>query len=68
MALTHIGHVEVSTVFLGVDYRMGNGPTQLFETMVFNGPLDREQARYSTWDEAEAGHRAMVERVNAAMT
>jgi len=35
----------------------------LFETMVFGGKLDQEQERYCTYDEAEAGHKTMVERV-----
>lgn len=35
------------------------------ETMVFGGPLDAEMERYSTWDEAVAGHAAMVARCEA---
>jgi hypothetical protein len=31
--------------------------------MVFGGPLDQEQDRCTTWDEAEAMHAAMVARV-----
>jgi hypothetical protein len=58
-----IGNVEVSTVFIGIDQAFDAGPPLLFETMVFNGPLDQECERYSTWDEAEAGHKAMLERV-----
>ena len=61
-----IGDVEVSTVFLGLDHQYGSGPPILFETMVFGGPLDGEQERCSTWEEAEAMHAAMVERVKAA--
>jgi hypothetical protein len=30
--------------------------------MVFGGPNDEEQERYSTEEEAKAGHAAMVER------
>lgn len=56
---------EVSTVFLGLDHGFGGTPL-LFETMVFGGKLDGEQERYSTWDEAEASHKAMVERVRAS--
>lgn len=63
VAKTHLpGDIEVSTVFLGLDHNWGDGPPLLFETMVFGGPLDQEQERWSTWDEAEAGHRATVER------
>lgn len=55
---------EVSTVFIGLDYRfLGDGPPLLFQTMVFGGDFDGEQWRYSTWDEAEAGHKRMVAMV-----
>lgn len=66
VAFDAVGDVEISTVFLGLDHQWGNGPPLIFETMVFNGPLDQEQDRYSTWEEAEAGHKAMVERVRAS--
>src|SRR5882724_8255427 len=50
--------VNVSTVFLGLDHRFGrDGPPILFETMIFGGPHDEYQERYSTWDEAVAGHK-----------
>jgi hypothetical protein len=59
IAMNTFGEVQVSTVFLGTDhsYPQGN-PTNpiLFETMVFGGPLDQEQERYSTMEEALAGH------------
>lgn len=48
------GHV--STVFLGLDHRFGDGVPLLFETMIFGGPHDQYQDRYTTWAEAEAGH------------
>ena len=48
--------VRVSTVFLGLDHQWGNGPPLLFETMIFGGPHDQNQRRYSTWGEAEDGH------------
>jgi hypothetical protein len=55
------GGVLVSTVFLGLDHSRWQGPPLLFETMVFTGPHDGWQDRYTTWDEAEAGHRRVVE-------
>lgn len=58
-----LGKASVSTVFLGSDHQFGDGPPLIFETMVFGGQLDQECDRYSTWDEAEAGHAAMVARV-----
>ena len=64
VAATDVGEVRVSTVFLGIDH--GHGMTDeplLFETMVFGGPHDGEMDRYATWDEAMAGHAAMVAKV-----
>ncbi len=55
-----VGGAWVSTVFLGLDHSFGPGPPVLFETMVFEGPLDGTEDRYSTWQEAEEGHRRMV--------
>jgi hypothetical protein len=56
--------VRISTVFLGLDHQFNeDGPPILFETMIFGGTCDGQQARYSTWDQAEKGHRATVEAV-----
>ena len=59
--------VRVSTIFLGLDHQLGDGPPLLFETLVFEGTLDGEMMRYSTWDEAETGHKEMVERVRLTL-
>ncbi len=62
VALTPIdGDCEVSTVFLSTDAAF-IGPPLVFETMIFGGAHDLEQDRYGTWEEAEAGHAAMVAR------
>lgn len=58
----------VSTVWLGLDHSFSEaGPPIIFETMVFPkgdlGELDME--RYATLEEAEAGHRLMVEKWKA---
>ncbi len=57
--------IQVSTVFLGISHSFGPGPPVLFETLVFNGDHDQDAERYYTWDEAEAGHRRMCEKVFA---
>ena len=57
VALTDHGDIRVSTVFLGLDHSYGDSPPLLFETMIFGGPHDEYQERYSTWDEAEEGHK-----------
>lgn len=54
--------VRVSTVFLGIDHNWSDeGPPLLFETMVFGGPLDQTMYRYSTWEEAVAGHKLLTD-------
>lgn len=56
--------VTISTVFLGIDHRLGgNSEPLLFETMVFGGKHDQEMERYSTWEQAEAGHKRWVEKI-----
>lgn len=65
--------VEISTVFLGMDHRMGitgeDGEPLLFETMVFGGPgeVDEYQVRWETWDKAELGHGLVVENVRKVL-
>lgn len=56
--------ITVSTVFLGVNHGWGAGAAPLwFETMVFiDGRNDKECVRYTTYDEARAGHEAMVRK------
>lgn len=58
-----IGAARVSTVFLGLNHAHFGGPPLIFETMVFGGPLDGEQERYSTTQQAIDGHAAMCARV-----
>ena len=61
--------VHVSTVFLAIDHNhFGVGPPILFETMVFRDGEGCEQERYSTWDEAEAGHARIVADVEAEVS
>lgn len=63
------GLALVSTVFLGLDHNhFGKGLPIVFETMVFG--LDPEDSgsmmhRYSSWDDAVAGHKATVKNVKA---
>ncbi len=57
------GVAEVSTVFLGLNHGWGDGPPLIFESLVFDGPLDGEMRRYSTEIEARAGHAELLELV-----
>lgn len=54
-----VGESRISTIFLGLDHSYGDTPI-LFETMVFGGPLDGEQKRWYTLEEAREGHKATV--------
>lgn len=58
-----IDDVHVSTVFLGLDHRFGEGEPILFETMIFGGKHDEYQERYCTWNEAAEGHKRAIELV-----
>jgi|SRR3990167_8666827 len=58
-------NINVSTIFLGLDRSFGQGPPILFETMVFGGKHNKDMERYSTWKEAEKGHKKMCEIVFA---
>lgn len=50
----------VSTVFLGIDHGFMDSKPLLFETMIFGGPNDQYQERYSTWELAEEGHKESI--------
>jgi hypothetical protein len=57
--------VQVSTVFLmGINHRyLKDADPLLFETMVFGGTMDLAQWRYSTWEQAEAGHQEVLKQL-----
>lgn len=69
VALTELsGGIRVSTVFLGLDHSFSDeGPPILFETLVFEGPLDGHMLRYATWAAAKIGHARIVDEVRAAI-
>jgi hypothetical protein len=65
VAQTEIGGLNVSTVFLGIDHDFtGVGPALLFETMVFGDGDGDLCERYSTWDQAVAGHERLVKELS----
>ena len=64
VASTDVNGYWVSTVWLGLDHNAHGGPPLLFETMVFEGRNSRMEeycCRYSTWKEAESGHKEAVQ-------
>ncbi len=58
---------RISTIFLGLNHQYGEGPPLLYETMIFkNGDWQHLYCdRYSTWEEAETGHKEVLERVKS---
>ena len=68
VALDKIGDVSLSTVFLGINHNFGDGEPLLFETMIFGGERNDEQWRWHTWEEAEQGHKKILEELNRADT
>lgn len=58
----------VSTMFIGLNHQFDeNGPPLVFETLVRGGPLDGTGRRYSSWDDAEVGHKMFVKKVREVM-
>lgn len=51
---------HVSTVFVGTDSNLFDGPPILFETMVFWNEEVGDLERYRTWAEAAAGHERIA--------
>jgi len=74
VALTGFPWGEVSTVFLGLDHSFNHDPMGspldyrpvLWETLVFGGALDMRMARYTSREDALAGHRLAVEACKQA--
>jgi hypothetical protein len=64
-----IGELEVSTIFLGLDHRFGEGPPILWETLVFGGSTEEMLERCAgTREQAEAMHERMIAAVKAAQS
>lgn len=60
------GDGHLSTVWLGLDHRYGHGPPLIFETMAFpNERYGDIQERYSTLEEALAGHARIMAELRA---
>ena len=61
VAQDYLGGERVSTVFLGIDHNWEETSPVLYETMRFAEGETQLVARYSTWEQAELGHRLIVE-------
>ena len=58
-----INDCRVSTIWLGTDHNHWGGPPLVFETMIFKEGSDIYCERYTTWQEAEAGHKEAIQWV-----
>lgn len=63
LARDQIGDVLVSTIFLGLDHGLGRGLPVLWETVIFGGKHHQAMWRYTSWEEAMAGHFQAVNLV-----
>jgi hypothetical protein len=61
-----INDIIISTVFLGLDHNFGYGPSEWYETMIFGGESEYQE-RYTTWNEAVAGHAKAVNKVRESI-
>jgi hypothetical protein len=67
--LTEIDGIKISTVFLGLDHRFANTSDPiLWETMIFGGPHDQYQDRYTSEAEAITGHEKAVALATAPVS
>ncbi|HUU84867.1 MAG TPA: hypothetical protein VM243_15305 [Phycisphaerae bacterium] len=67
VASSQAAYGTVETVFLGLNMSLSkDDPPKLFETRVHGGWFDDQWERYSTLEDARAGHEAWVARVAAA--
>jgi hypothetical protein len=64
VAESRVGGSTVSTRFLGLNMTLDqDAPPMVFETTVKGGWLDNRRERFSSLEEANAGHEAWVRRV-----
>lgn len=65
VARTVIGHIMVSTVWLGLDHDYLTGTPIIFETITFGDPWNNEMERYDTEENAMRGHLRVLDRLRA---
>lgn len=65
-----IGDVRISTVFLCIDHRFSieeDAKPILWETMIFGGEHDQYQRRYTSHEDALAGHQVALDLVKSSL-
>lgn len=64
----NVGDVRVSTVFLCMDHAwIGEPGPVLWETMIFGGEHDMYQERYTSHEDALAGHQRALDLVKTTL-
>jgi hypothetical protein len=63
VALTEVGQLQVSTIFLGFNPNIFSKPALLWETMIFGGKYDHMSAKYTSKESALAGHEAVCKQL-----
>lgn len=63
---TKVGNLDVSTVFLVINHGF-LGKDLWFETMIFGPSEGDNQWRYETYEEAEAGHKSIVNQLKKGL-
>lgn len=63
----NVGKYWISTVFLVLDHGW-HGDSKLFETCIFTSHDNEVVERYSTWDEAHAGHNRWIEKAKEVVS
>ena len=68
---TEVGHLRVSTVFIGVNYSSSDSAPLLFETAIFDESRPDADSLYqdrcATWDEAEQIHERAVAHAHVVL-
>ena len=65
VAADKIGGIYIYTVFLSTNHGCNSDAPVLWETMIFGGEYDEAQARYTSHEDAIAGHKVAVDKVKS---
>lgn len=64
VAADNVGDARILTVFLGFNHNWGFGDPILWETIIVGGQHGQHQTRYSSLEDAVAGHAEALARLN----
>ena len=61
VAVDRFGEATISTVWLGLNHRFGDGPPLVYETLIFVDGQEVFGTRYSKEGDAQMGHALLVQ-------